>query len=107
MTRKEFYDWTSKRWAHLSPDDARFLTDKAIMFYYGYWYKGQSVDEASHPINGFVEIAWVQSCIEVLVNRNGVGSAVAYSENGLSMEFDRSDLPLSLLNMIPNRVRTI
>ena len=38
------------------------------------------------------DVYWIELAMQQIVERSGVSSAVAYSENGLSIEFDSSAL---------------
>jgi len=43
---------------------------------------------------------WLYRCIQEMIDRLGIGSAIAYSENGISIRFDSSQLSSGLINEI-------
>lgn len=43
---------------------------------------------------------WIYSCIQEMIDRLGIGSAIAYSENGISVKFETAQLSNELKNEI-------
>lgn len=89
---------------HLTTCDAERIVNRAKMFYYDLSYPvDKSIDEDTHPIEGFRNEQWVLSACEELVERMGFSSAIAYKENGVSWTFENAHLSDRLVSMItPN-----
>ena len=43
---------------------------------------------------------WICDCMQCFIDRNGMNSAVAYSENGLSIKFSQDMLSTTLINLV-------
>lgn len=50
---------------------------------------------------------WVLDCVEELAEREGISSATAYKENGMSITFDRAQVSQALLDRLPRLAATI
>lgn len=52
------------------------------------------------PENNIRDINWIRLCMKEILERSGASSAVAYSENGLSIQYDNSMLSSTLMSML-------
>lgn len=97
----DYNAWLTTKYPYLSASDVDDIVAKAKMFYYGIVYKAlPTADETTNPIEGVRNENWIKACCDEIVERNGISSAVAYKENGLSMDFDNAQISLGLINML-------
>lgn len=93
--------WLITKYPYLSASDVDDIIAKAKMFYYSIVYKAYpTADETEYPIVGFRNETWIKACCDEIVERNGISSAIAYKENGLSVNFDNAQLSIVLINML-------
>lgn len=84
----------------LSEDNAVEVVEKAKMFYYSIVYKCNPSHYDEDDEDTPRKIAWIRSCCDEIIERAGCSSATAYRENGLQMNFDSSEISLTLINML-------
>ena len=97
----EFVTQIRTKYPHLSVDDAKQISDRAKMFYFGLRYPCEPyADETTRPIKTFFAKQWILLACEELIERLGVGSAVTYKENGVSFDFGNAHLSDRLVGMI-------
>lgn len=101
MASYDLKSWVQTKYPHLSESDAEFIANKAKMFYYNIKYAAYpQADETSNPITNTRDIWWVQAACSEMVDKYGIGNVVAYSENGLSVQYDSAELSLSLVKLL-------
>lgn len=84
------------------------VVNKAKMFYYALKYPCLPlVNEEEHPITSFVEINWVLSACDEIIERLGFSSAIAYRENGLSWSLDNAQISSTLMSLVKPIAGTI
>lgn len=50
---------------------------------------------------------WILDCVDELVERTGMSSAIAYRENGMAWSFDRAGVSQALLDRLPRMAKPI
>lgn len=91
----------SAKYDYLTIEDVMRVVDKAKMFYYSLRYPCDlSIDEETHPIKGLREREWILTACDEIIERLGISSSVAYTENGVHWNFDGAELSDRLVNMI-------
>lgn len=96
-----FWSKVKEKHPYLSDEDAQRIADRAQAFYLYYRYPtDNSLDPRDTPIEGFKAEQWVLAACDEIIERQGISSAVAYRENGLSIEFKTSQLSPTLINLI-------
>lgn len=43
---------------------------------------------------------WICDCMQCFIDRNGMGSAISYSENGISVTFSQDTLSKTLIDLV-------
>lgn len=98
---KDKYPW-------LSTKDAQAMVEKAKFFYFSLAYPANlSVNENTHPIDGFRKEQWILAACDELVERLGFSSAVGYRENGVTWTFDNAQISMFLTQQIMPVVGTV
>ena len=50
---------------------------------------------------------WLLDCVDELIERVGISSAISYRENGMSWTFDRAGVSQALLDRLPRNIGII
>ena len=99
----------SSKYSYLSEDDVDELINRA---------KGIAIDQL-YPNDLSINYlnfewekyprfdTWLLDCVDELIERKGISSVVAYSENGMSWRFDRSGVSQALLDRLPRNVSAV
>jgi len=96
-----FTDEIKAKYSYLSDDDVERIVNKAQAFYLFYRYPtDMSINPFDTPIEGFKAEQWVLAACDEIIERAGVSSAVAYKENGISIDFKTAQLSPTLINQI-------
>jgi len=87
------------KYNYLSEDEVEELYEKALMIYLELQYP---LHKTVHtiPERNLRGITWIKMCMQEILERSGVSSAVAYSENGLSIRYDSSVVSSTLMQLL-------
>ena len=97
----DFKAEVKRKYSYLTDEDAVAIVNRAKWFYYNALYPADlSADETTRPIKGFRQQQWILAACDEIVERNGISSATAYSENGVRMEFDNSQISEGLFSQL-------
>lgn len=97
----------SNLYPYISMEDAMDIADKAIGFLIMIKYNTKVSISPENIQYSYADKIWLYQCTDVIIERMGISSAVAYHENGVTMNFDSSILPLSLIQMMPRVIGTL
>jgi len=87
------------KYNHLSDDDVSSIYDIALAIYLSLSYPfDKSILDI--PESDLRDMWWIQQCMIEIIERDGISSAIAYKENGLSLNFDSSYISSFLKNSI-------
>lgn len=86
-------------YSYLTENEVGKLYDKAVSCYCDFSFP------FDHSITTIPEdrprgVQWVHDCMVEILERSGCSSYVAYAENGLSLEFDNSQISRGLLKRL-------
>jgi len=96
----ELETYMARKYPYLSADDREDIINSAKMFYYSLRFPClPDIDETIYPIAG-KNIIWCEKACDEIVERLGVGSAISYQENSISIKLDSAELSDRLCNMI-------
>lgn len=95
----DYRQYIGKKYPYINDTDAEVLIGKSkeMFFNIKYPYRKPELRPTEVPENYKY---WITSCIDEIIARDGTANAISYSENGISFNFDRSDLSLGLVNQI-------
>ena len=91
------------KYDYMKSTDIELLYDIACDIYINYKYPFNDICEISdkdlkkHP-------TWFLRCIQEMIDKEGLSNVIGYSENGVSMTFDRTGLSQSLVDEIVGEV---
>lgn len=92
--------YMARKYDYMSSDDSGDIINRAKMFYYSIRFPAlPEIDEADYPISG-KNLYWLQMACDELVERLGIGSAVSYQENSISINYGSAQLSDRLVNML-------
>lgn len=87
------------KYNYMKSTEIELLYDIACDIYINYKYPFKNVYEVSqkdlqkHP-------TWFLRCIQEMIDKEGISNVIGYSENGVSITFDKTGLSQSLLDEI-------
>lgn len=87
------------KYPYMENDDIELLYDIACDIYINYRYPFSEVYEVpekdllKHP-------TWFLRCIQEMIDKEGISNVIGYSENGVSVTFDKTGLSQSLIDEI-------
>ena len=104
----DFNEKVKNKYPYLEDNLVEGVVNKAKMFYFALRYPClPNISEETHPITSFVEINWVLSACDEIIERLGFSSAIAYRENGLSWSLDNAQISSTLMSLVKPIAGTI
>lgn len=99
----------SNKYSYLSKEDVELLINRAKGIAIDQLYPNDlSINYLNFKWQDYPRFdTWLLDCVEELIERSGISSVVAYSENGMSWRFDRSGVSQSLIDRLPRNVVAI
>lgn len=97
----DFLAELKSKYPYMEDIDIEKILNRAKAIYYMIKYPCEpDINEEKNPITNFTEQMWVLMACDELIDKIGIGSAVSYKENGISMSFDNSVISSTLISMI-------
>ena len=97
--REKCYTYFKNKYSYMEDNDIYLLYDIACDMYINYRYPFGDVYEINnkdlqkHP-------TWFLRCMQEMIDKEGISNVIVYSENGVSMTFDKTGLSQSLIDEI-------
>lgn len=104
MSKVDFVSTLHEKYPYMDKKELASLVNRAKGIFYSRMFPCDLlVDEDSYPIPKRFYY-WIIACCDELIEKSGMSSAVAYSENGYSITFDSAQVSDKLLSEIPRVV---
>ena len=87
------------RYSHLSWEDVEYISQKALCYYLSLAFPLRH-DLLELPASRIGDLRLIRELMENVVERLGISSLTAYSENGMSYTFDSSMFDSKFISMI-------
>ena len=98
-TREEVVDYYKRKYSFMDDEDIEIMYDCAYDIMLNLRYPTQDIFEI--PENFLRKHrTWIFRCIQEHIDKEGMGNATSYSENGVSITFDKSGLSKDILSEI-------
>lgn len=98
---EEIKAYFKTKYPHLSEIDITMLENQAKEILIHLLFKSQYIVEDSQKEYAFEQYKyWIMRCMQEMVERLGITSAIAYKENGISITFNREQLSEALRDEI-------
>lgn len=97
----DYFCKLKQRYPHICDNDLEDIIGEAKELLLSLLYKSKPVINDKQREFAFKRHEyWLLRCMKEIIARNGIENAVSYSENGISITFDRSQLSKSLIDEI-------
>ena len=97
----DYATYFSTKYTYISSADLTLLENRAKEILVHLLFPAKKVITQSDKDYAYSEYEyWIASCIQEMIERMGITSVVAYSENGISIRFSASQLSSELRNEV-------
>lgn len=97
----DYIKYFEKKYPHLDKEDIELLEGQAKEILIHLLFKSQYKITDAQKEYAYEEYKyWILRCMQEMVERAGMTSAIAYKENGISITFSQEQLSLALRNEI-------
>lgn len=98
---EEIKAYFHKKYPHLDEIDIKMLENQAKEILIHLLFKSQFEVDENQQQNAYEKYKfWILRCMQEMVERLGITSAIAYKENGISIAFSREQLSEALRDEI-------
>lgn len=105
----DFNKMVKARYGYLETDEITYYVDSAKSILIEQLYPSDlsvSYDTFNFDKNTRFNM-WILSCVDELIERDGISSVISYKENGVTKKFGRSGVSQGLLDRIPRMAKAI
>lgn len=97
----DYLNYFKRKYPYIEDDDLDILEDTAKEILIHLLFKSfYNVSEEQKEVAYDRYKYWILRCMQEMIERNGMTSAIAYQENGISISFSREQLSKALIDEI-------
>lgn len=97
----DYLNYFKRKYPYIEDDDLDILEDTAKeilihLLFKSFYNVSEEQKEVAYDRNKY----WILRCMQEMIERNGMTSAIAYQENGISISFSREQISKALIDEI-------
>lgn len=97
----DYLSYFKRKYPHIEEDDLDILHDTAKEILIHLLFKSSYIVSKERKEIAYREYRyWILRCMQEMIERSGMTSAIAYSENGISISFSQEQLSEALINEV-------
>lgn len=97
----DYIQYFQKKYPHLDLNDIQMLEEQAKETLIHLLFKSKNKVSDSQKESAYVDYRyWIMKCMQEMIERTGMTSAISYKENGISITWGREGLSQSLIDEI-------
>lgn len=90
-----------KKYGYMQTDDIDLMYDEAVDIFMNLKYPFEyEVTDETIELEARKHPTWFLRCIQEMIDKTGISNMIGYSENGVSIKFDKTGLSQALIDEI-------
>lgn len=99
--KEKCISYYKRKYSYMSFEDIELLYDMALDIFMNTKYPFRyDIDDTLISIENKKHTTWCLRCMQEMIDKMGISNLIGYSENGVSLTFDKTGISQSLLDEI-------